>query len=242
MRHARDVEDRIAVPSLTLRAVTDDDVDVVTELIAAQDVAWWGQPDADADDTRLEFDRVRLASGSVGSGARLAVRGTTPVGVAMAFDHGQTTLAVDPAGLEPAQTIAALLDWLLEHGARSVDAPIGDTERIAVIEQRGFVRERSSFELERPAEITDLGPTAWPEGYASTPFRPGVDDRELHDMIYSVWTDVPGHTHRPLEEWKALLLGGPAFDPELVAVGSQPRGERRCPPVVDIEPDEPDPD
>lgn len=203
---------------LVLRPVTDADVDVVTDLIAAQDVAWWGEPDADADDTRLEFDRVRLAWGSVEAGARLALLGTAPVGVAMVFDHGQTTLAVPPVSPDPGVVTHVLLDWLLDHGAESVDAPVGDAVRIGVIEQRGFARDRSSFELERSADVGDLGPTAWPHGYVSRPFRPGVDERELHEMIYSVWTDVPGHTHRPLEEWRTLLLSGPTFDPDLVVL------------------------
>ena len=61
--NARGVDDPsgVAIEGLALRPVNDSDVDVVTGLIAAQDVAWWGEPDADADDTRLEFDRVRLA-------------------------------------------------------------------------------------------------------------------------------------------------------------------------------------
>jgi len=218
--NARGVDDPsgVAIEGLALRPVNDSDVDVVTGLIAAQDVAWWGEPDADADDTRLEFDRVRLAWGSVEAGGRLAVLGTAPVGVAMAFDHGQTTLAVDPSSPEPSATTQVLIEWLLARGARSVESPVGDVERIAVIERCGFRRERSSFELERPADVTDLGPTAWPDGYVASRFRPGVDDQELHDVIYSVWTDVPGHTHRPLEEWRTLLLSPAAVDPDLVVL------------------------
>jgi hypothetical protein len=40
------------------------------------------------------------------------------------------------------------------------------------------------------------------------PFRLGVDDEELHEMIYSFWTDVPGHTYRPIDEWRSLILAG----------------------------------
>lgn len=212
------VEARPAVVhDLTLRPVTDADLDVVTELIAAQDTAWWGEPDGDREDTRLEFERVRHASGSIEQGARLAVRSGVPVGVAMGFDHGQTTLAVDPVRTDTAATIGILAEWLLGRGATSVDSPVGDAERISVLEHVGLERERSSFELERSADVADLGPVSWPEGYVVSPFRPGVDDRELHDMIYSVWTDVPGHTDRPFDEWR-MFLRGPTFDPGLVVL------------------------
>mgnify|MGYP001828107108 FL=1 len=204
--------------TVTLRPVGDDDVAVVTSVIEAQDVAWWGEPDGDADDTRLEFDRVRLASGSLGAGGRLAVHDGVAVGVALAFDHGQTTLALDPSSSASEDALATLLEWLVAHGARRVDAPVGDLSRIAAIERAGFVRERSSFELERPSDVTDLGEVSWPDGYVTDTFRVGVDDQDLHDMIYSVWTDVPGHTHRPLAEWRTLLLGGASFDPSLVVL------------------------
>jgi ribosomal protein S18 acetylase RimI-like enzyme len=50
------------------------------------------------------------------------------------------------------------------------------------------------------------------------PFRLGVDDEELHEMIYSFWTDVPGHTHRPIDEWRSWILAGPWFDADLIVV------------------------
>ncbi len=42
--------------------------------------------------------------------------------------------------------------------------------------------------------------------------------QEIHDLVYSVWTDVAGHTYRPIEEWRSLFLSGPSFDPELVVL------------------------
>ena len=41
-------------------------------------------------------------------------------------------------------------------------------------------------------------------------------------MVYSFWTDVPGHTHRPLAEWRSTILAGPWYEPDLVVVA---RGE-----------------
>jgi len=207
--------DRVGV---SLRPVTDDDLDAVTAVIDAQDVAWWGEPDGNADDTQLEFNRVRLAFGSLGAGARLAVHEGAAVGVAMVFDHGQTTLALDPGSPASESALSLLLDWMVDRGATRLDAPVGETTRRIAIERRGFVRQRSSFELDRSADVSDLADVTWPDGYELDRFRPGLDDQDVHDMIYSVWTDVPGHTHRPLPEWRTLLLSGPWFDPELVVL------------------------
>ena len=58
-------------------------------------------------------------------------------------------------------------------------------------------------------DVSGLPTPAWPSGVAAVPFRPGADDEELHEMISSFWTDVPGHTSRPIDEWRALLVTGP---------------------------------
>jgi mycothiol synthase len=73
---------------------------------------------------------------------------------------------------------------------------------------------RSSFDLERPAGA-DLPQPAWPDGVTTRPFDPDRDAEEVHALVYSVWSDVPGHHDRPLEEWRHLFLGFEGFDPAL---------------------------
>jgi len=80
------------------------------------------------------------------------------------------------------------------------------------------VASRSSFELERPGDVSDLTRPSWPAGIGPVPFRLGVDDEELHGMIYSFWADVPGHVVRPIEEWRSSILAGSWFDAEHVVV------------------------
>ena len=85
--------------------------------------------------------------------------------------------------------------------------------------------ERSSFELERSGDVADLPLPSWPDGIVPVPFRLGVDDEELHEMIYSFWTDVVGHTARPLDEWRSALLAGQWFDADLVVIARADDGE-----------------
>jgi len=213
-------DDRLSLMSdaVVLRAPSDDDLQVISDVIEAQDVAWWGEPDGGIDDTRDELGRVIRATGSLAAGSRVAVVDGQVVGVGLLVGHGHTTLAVDPSTPCAGAVHLALVDWLSANGGAQFDAPSQDAERLARLASLGFVPTRSSFELERSSDVADLADPAWPDGVTPVTFRLGIDDEELHSMIYSFWTDVPGHTHRPLDEWRALMLGGASFDPELVTV------------------------
>lgn len=215
--------------SIELRAPTFDDLEAIARVAAAQDTAWWGEPDGDLDDVRNELDRVVSASGSLATGARVAVLDDdTIVGVGLLVGHGHTSIAVDAAGCAGPVRLA-LIDWLSDNGGLQYEAPSRDAERLEQLRSRGFLPVRSSFELERPADVSDLPQPVWPSDFALAPYRVGVDDEELYDMIYSFWTDVPGHTDRPFDEWRSLFVTGPWFDPDLVVLA---RGDGGAGPVV----------
>lgn len=212
-----------------LQLATFDDLDAIARVVAAEETAWWGEPDGDVDDVRDELERVVLTVGSLEEGARLAVADGVVVGVGMLFGHGHTGISLDPASTAAGAAHLALVDWLSEHGGVQFEAPSQDTDRLARLASRGFDPVRSSFGLERGSDVSDLPSPTWPHGIALAPLRLGIDDDELHDMIYSFWTDVPGHTFRPIDEWRALMLSGSWFDPELVILA---RGDGGVGPVV----------
>ncbi len=195
------------------------DLEAVARVVDAQDTAWWGSPDGDIDDMRGEFDRAERAAGSLAAGGRVAVdERLGVVGVALVAGHGHTSVAVDPAAPHGLLVFADLVGWLADHGGDEFEVPVQDAERLAVLADAGFVPVRSSFELERSGGIDDLPDPQWPDDVVAVPFRIGDDDEELHDMIYSFWTDVPGHTSRPIDEWRASILAGPWFEPDLIVV------------------------
>lgn len=212
---------------VVLRPATDADVDALCAVQAAQDTAWWGTPDGDVDDTRAELDRVRLAMGSLDRGARVAVvRGaeSSVVGFALLTGHGHTNLAIAPSASRAVAAQRRLVDWLTESGGTQIDAPVQDRALLHVLEKVGYRPTRSSFELERPADVADLGPTVWPDGIGPAPFRLGVDDEEVHALIYPMWADVEGHTDRRLDEWRALLLHEASYVPELAVLARRNEG------------------
>ncbi len=220
----------LAMAGIELRAPCADDVEAMSRVIDAQDVAWWGEPDGDIDDLRDELDRVHRAMGSLDAGSRVATIDHLVVGVALAVGHGHTQVAVDPSASNASAVRRTLVEWLVGLGDDvQVDAPAQDTDRLGDLAALGLVPTRSSFELERPGDTSDLSDPNWPDGIVPVPFRLGVDDEELHEMIYSFWTDVPGHTHRPIDEWRSSVLAGSWYDPNLVVVARDDggRGELR---------------
>jgi len=188
----------LAVDHIELRAANDDDVEAMSLVIDAQDSAWWGEPEGDIAEVRDELARVEQATGSIAAGARVALVDGALVGVAMCIGHGHTSVAVDPSRAAASAARLALFGWLDGFDGVEIESPGQDAERSGELASIGFVPYRSSFELERSGDATDLG--------EPVPFRLGVDDEELHDMIYAFWTDVAGHTHRPIDEWRRSIL------------------------------------
>lgn len=203
---------------IELRPPVDEDIEEISRVVDAQDTGWWGAPDGDIDDVRNELERIRHTMGSLDVGARVAVVNGAVAGVAMLVGHGHTNLAVDPQVPQVSAVRRALVGWLLEVGDVEIEAPAQDADRLGELADFGLVPHRSSFELERPGDVSSLPEVDWPDGIATSPFRLGTDDEELHEMIYSFWTDVPGHTHRPIDEWRSVILAGSWFDPDLIVI------------------------
>ena len=209
----------LAMTGIELRAPVEGDIEAIARVVDAQDTAWWGGPDGDVDDVRDELDRVRRSMGSLEVGARVAVVDDAVVGVAMAVGHGHTSVAVDSMGRDASAVRRLLFAWLAGLGDDvQIESPAQDVERLRDLDDLGFTPLRSSFELERSGNTADLPDPVWPDGIVPVPFCLGVDDEELHEMIYSFWTDVQGHTHRPIEEWRSSVLAGPWYDADLVVV------------------------
>jgi mycothiol synthase len=212
------------VALIELRVPGDDDVVAISRVVDAQDTAWWGEPDGDIDDVRDELDRARRAMGSLDVGARVAVVDGTAVGVALAVGHGHTSVAADPDSIHASAVRRALFGWLAEFDDVQIEAPAQDTQRLSELAELGMVPQRSSFELERPGSMDDLPAPDWPAGIVTVPFRLGVDDEELHSMIYSFWTDVAGHAARSLDDWRSAILAGSWFDADLIVIARSDDG------------------
>jgi len=200
----------------TARPATLDDVEALGRLHRRVDVAWWGREETDDGEIRHLFGWV----GDLDARSRVLERDGELTALACVAGAGDATLLVSPAlGTgDRADATDTLLAWLATAGAEEVDSPRQDAERIAALQRNGWAALRSAFALERPAHAAPSGQVAaptWPDGVTVRGFDPDRDAQEVHRLVYSVWTDVPGHHDRPLEEWRHLFLGFGGFDPAL---------------------------
>lgn len=57
------------------------------------------------------------------------------------------------------------------------------------------------------------------------PFDLARDAAAVHALIYSVWTDVPGHHDRSIDDWQLIFTGHEGFDPVLQVLAWRSGGE-----------------
>jgi ribosomal protein S18 acetylase RimI-like enzyme len=128
-----------------------------------------------------------------------------PRGYAAVSEGGGTLVLVDPAD-DPGPALDELVAWLREQGADEVHAYAADARRIAWLEARGYRHRRSAFDLERGGDPPPAS-ALWPPGVAVERHRPGPEDAAVHALIYldAAWTEVPGHTARSLDAWRASV-------------------------------------
>jgi ribosomal protein S18 acetylase RimI-like enzyme len=218
---------------IEVRSATNDDVDLVLGLDRRQEIGWWGEPESERDEVETCFEMVRLAYGDVGSGSFVAQISGVAVGFAAMIGHGDAALTVDPTHEAHDVVADVLIGRLVEAGVETLDAPRVDGARIEAFARVGFTPTRSSFDLERDADLADLvthRAARVPDGTVVDTFDPARDAEAVHTMLYEFWTDVPGHRFRPLDEWSTIFLD---VDPSLVVVvrpvsGGPPIGVALC--------------
>jgi ribosomal protein S18 acetylase RimI-like enzyme len=180
-----------------LRRATPADRPALIALALAEDAAWSGAPAVSDEEIGEYVDSYEL-------GVVFELDGRV-AGYAATGEGGRTLLSIDP-GDDPEPALEALVGWLAERGHHEIDSYGGDARRIAWLEENGFTHRRSFFDLVRDID-PPLPEVEWPGGVAIARYRPGEDDEAVHALIYvdAAWAEVPGHTERPLESWRATL-------------------------------------
>ncbi len=179
-----------------LRPATPRDRPDLIALALAEDAAWSDAPAVSADEAGEFLDRYRTGV--------IAERDGRVAGYAAVDEGGGSVLLVDP--VDPVSPLDALVAWLGERGQHVIDAYAGDAQRIAWLEDHGFMHLRSAFDLERATDPPPA-PAVLPSGVAIARFRPGEEDRAVHALIYvdAAWSAVPGHSERTLEAWRSTI-------------------------------------
>ncbi len=105
--------------------------------------------------------------------------------------------------------------WVRDHidqapsGARVVIRqmiPSSDAQARVLLRDRGYEHVRTTFSMQIDLDVPPLEPH-WPEGIIPSPFRPGIDEREIHTAIEDAFRDVWG---RPESSFERLLANRPS--------------------------------
>lgn len=206
---------RQMMTDLTLRSATSDDAPALLALAHAEEIVLYGEAETEADDLAHTLRWI----GDLDTRTQVVEAGATLVAAALRTPDGGAQVTADPrqAADQRHAALEALTSWLVTEGTTELGVPAADEMALDIYERAGFSRTGASFELE--AEVGDLVPVGLPQGLVLGHLDVADDAalREAHELVYerARWTDVPGHHHRPLDEWRVLHLGHDSYDPAL---------------------------
>jgi mycothiol synthase len=198
---------------LTSRAVTPDDIDVITELVTTCELDAHGVADIDRDDfvsgfTRMGFDPA--------TDALLVFDGN--VLAAWAEVHrGRAEVDVSPS--HRGRGIGSALRTWTEERARELCLPdVGETKTDADVAAKalflanGYEPTYTSWMIRKPLD----GPQPRPDPPPGIEIRPyeDPDARAAHRVIDAAFCEWPGRASDPFDSWSNVLRHA-AFAPEL---------------------------
>ena len=195
------------------RPATAADAEAVLEVIVACDIADVGEPDFTLDDVRDEWrnPEIDLAADSFLVGR--------PGGGLVAYalcTEGSQDVYVHPQHL--GQGIGGALLPVVERRATERGRPlrqyIASANRPAadLLTSNGYRPThhywRMTVDLATPPAAPEL-----PAGVELRPFRVGTDDRAVHALVQSAFSEIEGNINHDWDQWRARTMESSTFDP-----------------------------
>lgn len=200
----------------SLRPPKPEDVEAAAAVVAAEDRAFRGEVQWDADDQRdwwsqLDIERdawLVEADGRVVAAGSLLQRG----------DKLDGWISIDPAFT--GRGIGTALIGVVEARARELggqNVKLGTFGENAIgkklLERSGYHEVRHYYEMRIDMDGPPPAPE-WPAGVTVATFD--LDDaRKLHAVVNDAFADEWNFHRRTFEEWRALRIDTPNFDPAL---------------------------
>lgn len=211
----------------SLRAPTMDDLEAVTDLVIACDIAEYGKPDYTTDDLLAEWEKLRF---NLATDAWVVV---TPQGQIVGYAETWDRVAHVRIGavvyVHPEYWNHGIGTFLLrstEARARQHIPEAPSDARVTVeqtvsreneavrqlLEGDGYTPVKYDWRME--IEMGEAPPIpVWPEGITVRTFVPGQDERAAHALIQEAFGELPRYVYFPLEEWVQLMTKREDFDP-----------------------------
>lgn len=200
---------------LTSRPASRDDVDAITELIAACELDLDGMAEIDRDDVEMSFGR---AGYDPRRDCVLLLEGDALVGWA---EVHHTRAEADVAPSHRGRGLGAtLLAWTERRARGTGQATVGQMVTDANTAAAELFR-RNAYEPTETAWLLQIrfedGPPPVPvppAGITIRPFRRGVDERNVYRVIEDAFNEWIDRTPQSYEEWVTRFPAHPRFVPE----------------------------
>ena len=208
------------------------DMGTIAKMIAAADMALYGETDASVEDIRFtwgwpRFDPARDAWLMHGPGHGLVGYGRVwgprlPLSECDGWIH-MSPMVTDPElGFAMVATMETrALERAAEAGTRgpvslAIPASAIDPRMLSLLGTRGYRPIRAFLRMELPL-VKPYAPVAarWPEGAEVSPFRRGADEVEVYDTIQESFADHFRFMAEPFEDWARRAYGHSDFAPSL---------------------------
>jgi GNAT superfamily N-acetyltransferase len=201
--------------TLTVRSATPADAEAVAELIVAADVAVQGWSDTTPDELRTWWRRNDPEENS------WLVLDDDVVAYGDYFEHAER--AELDGFVRPDRKGEGLGTWLIERAEERARAAgkqrlqtfclAPDTETRRLFTRHGFAEARRYYRMLIELEGAPEEPE-WPDGLRVATFRQ-EDARAFYDAIGEAFAEEWNFVQDPYEEWRALRLSDPDFDPTM---------------------------
>ena len=218
------------------------DLDAVLDLLIARDIADLGQPDIDASDVLCDWEdpQIDMAKDAwvVEGDGRLS-------GYGLAGSGGHLDVVVHPD--DEGRGLGRILLRLAEERALARAAPgetlhlvqmLGSANTMArdLLEEHGYGVGQRYWRM-RVALGSTPAP-AWPPGVTQSTHQPGDADRELHALIETAFSEIPGNRPESFERWRQRRMMVADFDPTSWLVAHEEDGTLVGGCVCELWPDE----
>jgi len=201
-----------------LRAATLDDVDAITAVAAAAELAANGVVDVDREDIEADLSLPSLDRDKHTAVAE--VDGTVAAWALIEVERGAVYADVHPdhrgRGIG-----SALVDWIertgRDGGLSSVGQTLSDaeTDARALLEARGWNPRWTSWLLEYVMDDGEPPPPEVPDGIRLRDYVLGSDDREVHRLIDDAFGEWEGRGAQSFDQWAGHTIRRETFDARL---------------------------
>jgi len=208
---------------IALRPATPADAEAVLAVILARDLADVGEEDYTLDDvhgewadpgTDMERDTwVVEAEDGLAAYARAADDGQD---VYVHPDH--CGRGIGTALLEAVERRAGEQGWLLKQYL-----PGGNTVAGELLSAHGYAITNRYWRM--VGDLTEAPPApVFPEDVWLRPYVDGDDEDEVHTLIHTSFSEIPGNINHGIEQWRQRMIRSATYDPSLWLIATD--GER----------------